>query len=107
MRSLSLKDPRYIPIYQGGPAQRDGAYHQGTTWSWLLGAFVSAHYRVHGDATAARGYLDGMAAHLREACIGQVSEIFDGDAPNTPRGCYAQAWGVAEILRTWSELNER
>jgi len=107
LRSLSLRDSRYVPVYHGGPHERDAAYHQGTTWSWLLGPFVSAHYRVYGDAAAARGYLDGMAAHLREACIGQVSEIFDGDLPNTPRGCYAQAWGVAEILRTWSELNER
>lgn len=107
LRSLGPHDRRYIPLYQGGPRERDGAYHQGTTWSWLLGPFVSAHYRVYGDANTARGYLDGVAAHLREACIGQISEIFDGDAPNTPRGCYAQAWGVAEILRTWSELNER
>jgi predicted glycogen debranching enzyme len=107
MRSLSLRDPRYVHVYQGGPSERDGSYHQGTVWSWLLGPFVSAHYRVYNDAATARSYLDGMAAHLREACIGQVSEIFDGDAPFTPRGCYAQAWGVAEILRTWSELNER
>ena len=107
LRSLSSHDSRYVPIYQGGPRERDGAYHQGTVWSWLLGPFVSAHLRVYSDANAARGYLEGMAAHLREACIGQVSEIFDGNAPSTPRGCYAQAWGVAEILRTWSEFNER
>jgi glycogen debranching enzyme len=73
-------------------------------WSWLLGPFVSAHFRVHGDLEAARGLLAGMAAHLREGCIGQVSEIFDGDAPFAARGCYAQAWGVAELLRCWSEL---
>jgi predicted glycogen debranching enzyme len=107
LRSLDVHDPRYIGVYQGGPRERDGAYHQGSVWSWLLGPFVSAHLRVYGDATAARSYLEGIAAHLREACIGQISEIFDGDAPFTPRGCYAQAWGVSEILRTWSELNER
>ena len=69
-----------------------------------MGPFVIAHQRVYGDAAAARSYLEGFAAHLREACIGQVSEIFDGDAPFTPRGCYAQAWGVAEILRSWRQL---
>jgi predicted glycogen debranching enzyme len=104
LRSLASGDPRYIGVYQGGPRERDGAYHQGTVWSWLLGPFVSAHFRVHGDLEAARGLLAGMAAHLREGCIGQVSEIFDGDAPFAARGCYAQAWGVAELLRCWSEL---
>jgi glycogen debranching enzyme len=76
-------------------------------WSWLLGPFISAHLQVHGDVTAARGFASGMAAHLREACVGQISEIFDGDAPFRARGCYAQAWSVAELLRIWSELNER
>jgi predicted glycogen debranching enzyme len=107
LRSLAPSDPRFAPIYQGGPRDRDGAYHQGTVWSWLLGPFVSAHLQVHGDVAAARGFASGMAAHLREACVGQVSEIFDGDAPFRARGCYAQAWGVAELLRIWSELNER
>jgi predicted glycogen debranching enzyme len=99
-------DPRYAGRYVGGPRERDAIYHQGTVWSWLLGPFVSAHYRVHQDTTKARAYLEAIEPHLREGCIGQISEIFDGDAPFTPRGCFAQAWGVAEILRAWRELNE-
>jgi predicted glycogen debranching enzyme len=106
LRSLTPKDSRYIARYGGGPLERDGAYHQGTVWTWLLGPFVSAHYRVYGDAVAARRYLSGIAMHLTEGCIGQVSEIMDAAAPHEPRGCFAQAWGVAEILRTWSEINE-
>ena len=107
LRSLAPGDARYTGHYGGGPRERDGAYHQGTVWSWLLGPFVSAHYRAYGDARAALAYLDGVGGHLREACVGQISEIFDGDAPCAPRGCFAQAWGVAELLRTWSEINER
>jgi predicted glycogen debranching enzyme len=107
MRSLAVTDPRYVTNYRGGPLQRDGAYHQGTVWSWLLGPFIEAHLRVYADTNVARNYIDGMAVHLRAACVGQVSEIFDGDAPFTPRGCVAQAWGVAEILRIWSDINER
>jgi glycogen debranching enzyme len=106
LRSLAARDARYVGRYGGGPTERDGAYHQGTVWSWLLGPFLSAHYRVHGDAAAALGFLRGIPAHLREACIGQVSEIMDADPPFEPRGCFAQAWGVAEILRIWSEINE-
>jgi predicted glycogen debranching enzyme len=105
LRSLAASDPRYVGRYVGGPHERDGAYHQGTVWTWLLGPFVSAHYRVHADAAAALEYLRDMPAHLREGCIGQVSEIMDGDPPFEPRGCFAQAWGVAEILRAWSEIN--
>ena len=107
LRSLAPSDPAYIPRYAGGPRERDAAYHQGTVWSWLLGPFALAHHRVHGDSAAALAYLDGMKFHVDAACAGQISEIFDGDAPFTPRGCFAQAWGVAETLRAWSELNER
>jgi predicted glycogen debranching enzyme len=106
LRSLAQSDPRYAPRYVGGPRERDAVYHQGTVWSWLLGAFATAHYRVYNDAPAALALLDGIAAHLRDGCIGQVSEIFDGEAPFAPRGCFAQAWGVAETLRAWSEINE-
>jgi len=106
LRSLAPSDPAYAPRYEGGPRERDAAYHQGTVWSWLLGPFALAHHRVHGDAPAALEFLGGMQSHLDAACVGQVSEIFDGDAPFTPRGCFAQAWGVAETLRAWSELNE-
>jgi predicted glycogen debranching enzyme len=106
LRSLASSDSRYVGRYGGGPLERDGAYHQGTVWVWLLGPFVTAHYRVHSDAAAALAFLRDIPAHLREACIGQVSEIMDADAPFEPRGCCAQAWSVAEILRAWSEINE-
>lgn len=106
MRSLAPTDPRYAPRYSGSPLERDAVYHQGTTWSWLLGPFAIAHCRIYDDRSAALGLLDGIAAHLRDGCIGQVSEIFDAEAPFAPRGCFAQAWGVAETLRAWSEINE-
>jgi predicted glycogen debranching enzyme len=107
LRSLAPQAAGYAGSYAGGPRERDGVYHQGTVWSWLLGPFVCAHYRVHGDLAQARTYLDGIRSHLRDACVGQVSEIFDGDPPFTAAGCFAQAWGVAEILRAWGELHER
>ena len=106
LRSLASSDSRYVGHYGGGPIERDGAYHQGTVWTWLLGPFASAHYRIHADAPAALEFLRAIPAHLREGCIGQVSEIMDANAPFEPRGCFAQAWGVAEILRAWSEINE-
>jgi predicted glycogen debranching enzyme len=106
LRSLSADDPRYVGVYAGGPRERDGAYHQGTVWSWLLGPYALAHYRVHRDARAARALLAGIAPHLTEACVGSISEIFDGEPPHHPRGCFAQAWSVAEVLRAWVELGE-
>jgi glycogen debranching enzyme len=107
LRSLARGDPAYVGRYAGGPRERDGAYHQGTVWSWLLGPFALAHYRVYGDATRAQGFLGGIAVHLGEGCIGSISEVFDGDAPHRPEGCIAQAWSVAEILRAWHELEAR
>jgi predicted glycogen debranching enzyme len=104
LRSLARGDAQYVARFAGGPVQRDGAYHQGTVWSWLLGPFALAHYAVYGDAGHALGLLASMAPHLDEACIGQVGEVFDGDAPFTPGGCCAQAWGVAETLRAWDTL---
>jgi predicted glycogen debranching enzyme len=105
LRSLAPDDPRYVGRYGGDPRSRDGAYHQGTVWSWLLGPFARAHYRVHRDAAQALSYLDGMADQLREGCLGSISEIFDADPPHAPRGCFAQAWGVAEPLRAWAEIS--
>jgi glycogen debranching enzyme len=105
LRSLSPRDSRYAGQYCGGPRQRDGAYHQGTVWSWLLGPFALAHYRVYGDPAHAQALLAGLAPHLDEACIGTVSEIMDGDAPHAPRGCFAQAWSVSETLRAWHMLS--
>ena len=104
LRSLAPSDPGYIGRYEGDAWQRDSAYHMGTIWSWLLGPFARAHYRVYGDARLAMSFLNPIAQHLNSACIGSVSEIFDGDPPHTPRGCFAQAWGVAEVLRSWLYL---
>jgi predicted glycogen debranching enzyme len=107
LRSLSPDAPEYKARYFGDLRTRDAAYHQGTVWSWLIGPYVDAWLRVHaGDKGArkeARKLVDGFVRHLSEACVGSVSEIFDGDAPFAPRGCVAQAWGVAEVLRAWLE----
>lgn len=107
LRSLSRDDPHYHGHYQGPPWIRDAAYHQGAVWSWLLGPFATAYLRVHEYSTPARekaeGWLRSFEEHLREAGLGQISEIFDGDAPHTPRGCIAQAWSVGEILRALVE----
>jgi predicted glycogen debranching enzyme len=103
LRTLSPRDPRYQGVYQGDQWARDGAYHQGTVWPWLLGPFITAFIRLSEDRQAARqearSWLDLLRSHLREAGLGQVSEIFDGDPPHRPRGCVAQAWSVAELLR--------
>jgi len=104
LRSLDPADPSYHGSYRGGPAERDGAYHQGRVWSWLAGPFVTAHHRVHGDTAAARGYLAAFEQHLADAGLGSISEIFDGDPPHRADGCFAQAWGVAEVLRAWREV---
>jgi predicted glycogen debranching enzyme len=102
LRSLARNHPDYKPNYHGDLRTRDAAYHQGTVWSWLIGPFVDAWLKVYPDRQPqARQLLSGLAAHLGEACIGSVSEVFDAEAPYTPRGCIAQAWGVAELLRVW------
>jgi predicted glycogen debranching enzyme len=107
LRTLSPRDPNYRGRYEGDPASRDGAYHQGTVWPWLLGAFLTAYVKVHGGAEQARTradqFLDPLRAHLLEAGVGQISEVFDGDFPHRPGGCFAQAWSVAEVLRTYVE----
>jgi predicted glycogen debranching enzyme len=107
LRSLSASDAGYIGSYAGDPKQRDAAYHMGTVWAWLLGPFARAHYRVYGDARRAQTLLDPVAQHVNSACLGTVSEIFDGDAPHNARGCFAQAWSVAEILRSWIYLERK
>jgi glycogen debranching enzyme len=104
LRSLAASHPAYNGHYGGSPVQRDGVYHQGTVWGWLLGPFAAAHYRVYRDKELARSFLAGMEHHLFDACLGSISEIFDGDPPHEPRGCFAQAWSVAEILRAWREV---
>jgi predicted glycogen debranching enzyme len=105
LRSLAPYEAGYISRYGGSQIERDSAYHQGTAWVWLLGHFATAHYRVYGDAVLARSFLTGLGPHLVEACLGSISEIFDGDPPHTPRGAFAQAWSVAEVLRAWRELS--
>jgi predicted glycogen debranching enzyme len=104
LRSLSPKHPQYQGQYQGDQRQRDGAYHQGTAWAWLLGPYALAHFKVYSDPVAARQLLTPMANHLYAHGVGNISEIFDGDAPMTPRGCPAQAWSVAEVLRAWETI---
>jgi predicted glycogen debranching enzyme len=107
LRTLSPKDSRYCPRYEGGVVERDGAYHQGTVWPFLLGPFITAWWKINGKSpgkrTQARAFLDGMEGHLDYACLGQVSEIFDAEAPHQARGCFAQAWSVAEPLRALIE----
>jgi glycogen debranching enzyme len=105
LRSLSPDDPAYEPQYAGDQRARDGAYHQGTVWSWLLGPFARAIVSVEGESGRARAkrVLEGILPHLQEAGVGTISEIFDGDPPHTPRGCIAQAWSVGEILRAYVE----
>ena len=101
LRTLAPDDSRYRPQLIGPQRERDEAYHQGTVWPWLLGAYIDAIVRVRGarGRDAARTLLDNMRAHLAEAGVGTISECFDGDAPHAPRGCIAQAWSVAEVLR--------
>lgn len=107
LRTLPPADPRYRPRYEGGVRERDSAYHQGTVWPFLLGPMVTAWIKSFGrnakSRKEARGLLNGLEAHLADACLGQVSEIFDAEAPHQPRGCYAQAWSVAEPLRALVE----
>ncbi|MEP9411295.1 MAG: glycogen debranching enzyme N-terminal domain-containing protein [Candidatus Brocadia sp.] len=107
LRSLSPKDKGYIGKYQGNVYERDSAYHQGTVWAWLIGPYISAYARAYAGSEDTPKYIKGLFepfyAHLFEAGLGTISEIFDGDYPHTPRGCISQAWSVAEILRTYFE----
>ncbi len=102
LRSLSPDHPDYKRVYFGDLRSRDAAYHQGTVWAWLIGPYVDAWIKVHPeDRAGARHLLESFSKHLNEASVGSISEIFDGDTPFTPRGCIAQAWSVAEVLRCW------
>ncbi len=104
LRSLAPGHPDYRPRYLGGVWERDGGYHQGPVWAWLLGHYALAEYRVHGDAAAAQARLQPIRDHLLDAGLGTVSEIFDGAAPHFPRGAPAQAWSVACVLEAWQRL---
>lgn len=111
LRTLAPKDPAYRGRYEGGPAERDGAYHQGTAWPWLLGPYVAAFLETYGSGPQARDRMRAVLEPLRAFVLGdglgQVPEIFDGDAPQDPRGCVAQAWSVAELLRAELLLGEK
>ena len=106
LRSLAPFDPDYKGHYGGPAVTRDGAYHQGTVWGWLIGPFVLAHLRVYDDPARARSFLEPLAHQLRVHGLGTLAEIFDGDPPFTPRGCVAQAWTVAEVMRAWIACRE-
>jgi predicted glycogen debranching enzyme len=104
LRSLSPDHPDYKGQYGGDQVQRDGAYHQGTVWGWLLGPFILAHLRVYGDRALAQQFLTPMADQLMTYGVGGLGEVFEGAAPMNPCGCIAQAWTVAEVLRVWVEI---
>lgn len=107
LRSLAPGHPDYKPTYDGDLRSRDAAYHQGTVWAWLIGPFIDAWLRVYpNDTHGRRKLLAGFEPHLNEACIGSISEIFDAEGRYTPRGCDAQAWSVAEVLRCWVKTSQ-
>jgi len=112
LRTLARGDPSYHGRYEGGVSERDAAYHQGTVWPWLIGPFVDAWLRVHGNGAAEREeaqrrFLAPLLGHLTAAGLGHVSEIADGDAPHTPRGCPFQAWSLGELIRSLAQINAR
>ncbi|MDQ2825294.1 MAG: amylo-alpha-1,6-glucosidase [Verrucomicrobiota bacterium] len=106
LRSLSPDDPEYQPIYFGDLRSRDGAYHQGTVWAWLIGPFIDAWLKVHpDDKKGAHKFLETFPVHLSDEGIGTISEVFDAREPHMAGGCIAQAWSVAEVLRCWVKTN--
>ncbi|MEM7800799.1 MAG: amylo-alpha-1,6-glucosidase [Chloroflexota bacterium] len=104
LRSLSSDENAYQGKYAGGVLERDSAYHQGTVWAWLVGPFVCAHLKVYRDPERAMNYLIPLMTQMEGGCVGQVNEIFEGDPPYAARGCFAQAWSVAEILRAYAAI---
>jgi predicted glycogen debranching enzyme len=104
LRSLAPGEAGYQGQYGGGQRERDGAYHQGTVWGWLLGPFALAHFRVYRDRLAALSLFDSINLAMRSFGVGSLAEIYQGDVPFTPDGCIAQAWSVGEVLRAWTEL---
>jgi predicted glycogen debranching enzyme len=106
LRTLAPFEGEYAPTFGGDRRTRDGAYHQGTVWPWLLGPFITAHLRVHRDPAAGRRLLQPLVEHLTDHGVGSLSEVADGDPPHTPGGCPFQAWSVAEALRAWSEVRD-
>ena len=104
LRTLAPEDPSYRGVYSGDPGARDGAYHQGTAWTWLLPHLALAHQRVHGERDQALALLAPLGNLIEAYGLGFLPEIADGDAPHAPRGCIAQAWSVGEALRAWHAL---
>jgi glycogen debranching enzyme len=104
LRSLAPCDSRYHGVYRGDRRTRDGAYHQGTVWTWLLPHFALAHARVHGRREEALAFLEPLGQLIGAGGVGSLPEVADGDEPFTPRGCIAQAWSVGETLRAWHAL---
>jgi glycogen debranching enzyme len=108
LRTLSRGDPGYRGRYTGPQFDRDGAYHNGTVWPWLIGPFLAAYLRVNNRSPdsieQARRWLQPLIEHMARDCIGQIAEIFEGDEPHRPGGCPAQAWSVAEVLRLAVDL---
>jgi glycogen debranching enzyme len=107
LRTLSPNDPRYRGRYEGDLYARDAAYHQGTVWPWLMGHYIKAYQRTYGLSEETLAYcgslLKGLLDHMKLNGLGTVAEIYDGDPPHRPRGCFAQAWSVAETLRAVAE----
>jgi glycogen debranching enzyme len=104
LRTLSRQHEAYRGRYEGPLAERDRAYHQGTAWPYLLGPFVDAYLKAHDHSADSRAraaeFVEPLLRHLvQDGCVGTVAEIFDGDAPQQPRGCLAQAWSVGELIR--------
>ncbi|HWD97729.1 MAG TPA: amylo-alpha-1,6-glucosidase, partial [Bryobacteraceae bacterium] len=107
LRSLAPGDPDYKARYDGDLRARDAAYHQGTVWAWLIGPFIDAWLKVYPERKdEARQFISAFNNDLSQACIGSISEVYDAEQPHTPRGCVAQAWSVAEVLRCWTMLND-
>ena len=107
LRSLTQAHSDYVGKYGGDRVKRDGAYHQGTTWSWLIGPFVQAHLKVYNDPQLSRSFLTPLIQHLHSGCVGTLSEVFDGDPPFVPHGAFAQAWSVAEVIRVWQLIEQQ
>lgn len=105
LRSLAPGEPDYKQHYDGDLRARDAAYHQGSVWAWLIGAYIDALAKVD-PQRCTLDLLEGFANHLNQASVGSISEIFDGEEPHTPRGCIAQAWSVAEVLRCFAKLSQ-
>jgi glycogen debranching enzyme len=110
LRTLSPDAPDYKGVYTGPMRQRDEAYHQGTVWPYLMGPFIEAYLKVNEFSTKSRiqaaQFIEPLLEHLTEdGCLGSISEIFDGDEPHQPKGCFAQAWSVAELIRAYQLIN--